>query len=211
MEFLVREEDKLVKYSCECDIDALDRIRKEIIYKCGVREHKSFETDYINIRNLYIENYQEKIVGKKDYFEETRDIYHIEYDLIRIPRLSTIIDGFIKYEDLDLINYLNGSKELPDELEEYKAYLARKCLEARNELLNSNCSIKRLRDLTDEIEGYEKCTNYLNSFNLIKQSDYLDQIREIIVLKTHGFIDYDSYNYVTSFTKGLKIKNGYKM
>ena len=107
MVYLRHEDDKMVKYDVEYDLEKLDVLRYEIINLCGKREYVSYETDYPNAQDhLLRENYREYPVGEKEYFEETRIVYRVEYNLIHEPILSILIRDFIQDNDPALLDYI---------------------------------------------------------------------------------------------------------
>ena len=96
MYFFDLDETIVVKYEVEINNEKLKKLKKEIIKKCSMIEHKSYETinPLSQFNFYYMKNYKKEKTNKKD-FETKKDIYLISYDLYNPPYLVTLIDELL--------------------------------------------------------------------------------------------------------------------
>lgn len=100
MYYIEETDNEVVKYEVKLDTDRLKSLKEEIIEKCSEIDHRCYESDYEPgydfFETHHIENYHSTKTGKtKEYFEETRDIYKIEYDEYKSPLIVDYIDILI--------------------------------------------------------------------------------------------------------------------
>ncbi len=102
--------ERIEKYQVNFSREKIERLKKEIIDRCSYIEHKEFISDYPPIfdDNSIIKNFHDTLVGKKEYFEETRDVYSYSYDEYKPPYLIELINRLI-----------NGDAEVIDEILTY--------------------------------------------------------------------------------------------
>lgn len=208
MEFLKKDCDKLVKYDVQFDVEKLELVRKEIIKKCGIRQHYEYQTDYpehLSVDRLLIENYTDSKVGQKEYFEEMRTIYSVSFDKIEEPELAQYINAFIKNEDQKLLECIYNYNLLPNN---YANYL-NKSNEQRNILINdikdaldaSDMAINydEIKEKVDELKNIDANLKKNQTLNLTYQEDYKDAVRAAFKMKLIGTIPYDEYERVMKF------------
>lgn len=199
MIYLRHENDKMVKYEVEYDIEKLKNLRYEIVKLCGSREYVAYETDYSAMyHNLYNENSNETKAGKKEYFGETRTVYHAEYNLIHEPMLSILIKNFIQKEDYTLIDYILENKEFKKEVIENDK--KKKLLRELKEYISENMDYDRLRNMINQLERIPDVDNS----NLENQNKYFDLVKKEIRLTKVEEIDYEAFNKAIEFVKIIK-------
>lgn len=131
MFYFVNNEGIIEKYQVNFDKDKIEKLKNDIIKNCSFIQHKEYESDYFpRFRDEIIVNFTYTPTGEeKEYFEETRDIYHFSYDQYQPPYL------------VDLINQLlNGNSKAIDEIFNYDT-----------STLNINDRIKIINDEFNEI------------------------------------------------------------
>ena len=110
--------------------DEIKDLRNEIIDNCSIITHEEYDSDYEpHINDCFIRNYKQKLIGTKEYFEETRMLYHISYELFTPPHLVSLIDRLLRNEpaalyEIDHYNYQN-EKDIDDIINE-KSYMCKK-------------------------------------------------------------------------------------
>ena len=202
MEYLKREDDRIIKYDVNFNWDNLEKIRYENIKKCGMREHQSYDSDYSpRVDPIFIENYSDESIGTKDYFEETRTLYHIEYDLISEPLLAKLI----REKNMELLEYVYENKKIAEkDLFKNNKNLKKKILKKLKEMLNKNIDYTKIREYLNQLEEIEKQDQLNLSLNLISQKKYINKIKKEITMEKVDEIDLYTYDKVAKFTKNLK-------
>ncbi|MBR1376253.1 MAG: hypothetical protein IJ565_00335 [Bacilli bacterium] len=113
MNYYVREGNVISKYNVIYDKVILKRLKREVIDNCSVIKKHEETTNYITdiVDGSYeIRNMTKKAIGEKEYYEETRTVYHITYDKYIYPRLVYIIDRLLK-NDLSVLSELYAGTE----------------------------------------------------------------------------------------------------
>ena len=199
MKYVKENEENVVIYDVSYNEEKLKELKEEITFNCGRREHHSYETDYLPYINNIV-NYKQKYVGKKEYFEETRDVYQVDYDKILEPQLSTLIDSFIKKGDLSLFDYLYNGYDFID------LYDARK-----EKIFELKCKLKDMVENDEEIARIKVTLDKLNELvknikedeKLKDQREYLEAVKNEIVLTKEDEMDYETYNRVLTLSRKL--------
>ena len=204
MEYLKREKDLIIKYDVNIEKEKLLKLRKTIIKKCGVRKHKIIETDYPRFDILFYENYTKEKIGEKEYFEETRDVYREEFDLISEPKLAKLINLLVEKEDLSLLDYLYNGKELDYQVTDDDYKITRKEIVNKiNHQLSNSTDYNVLKGLINELEVLDR-TSKVGDIKLESQKDYIEETKQLIHLTKIDLIQYDEYERVMNFVKTLK-------
>jgi hypothetical protein len=207
MEYLRREDNYMVKYEITYDEEELDSLAKTILYKCGKRVHHSYASDYPNAGKYY-ENLEMTPIGEQEYWEETRTVYQVEYDEIKVPRLTELIHSLINYDQTDIIDFLFDDERVKDE--EPDDGLTR--IAKLNESLITLVTHKGFTDYDKaidilntikEIDQQIKKNNDINACR-IDENDYIPDIKKLIHIKEIGRMDYETYNSVIEFKKCRK-------
>lgn len=97
------------KYQVKFNKEEIEKLRENIIYNCSNIVHREYRSDYsprFIDRNL-IRNFHATLVGEKEYFEETRDVYLFSYDEYEPPYLIKLIDRLLKEDTTVLEEILN--------------------------------------------------------------------------------------------------------
>lgn len=126
--------DTIEKIKVTCDKEKLKEIREILVNRCSIAIHRETETDYSPkfdnpklIRNMHY-----SYVGEKEYFEETRDIFHYSYDELIPPYLVTIIDKLLADDPLAVEYLLNYTPSSNTTLEEKINTLTQELVNAPN-------------------------------------------------------------------------------
>ena len=211
--FYIEETDnELVKYEVELDIEKLSSLKVEIIDNCSKISHHCYESDYRLTYNFFqnhdIRNYHftEKR-KKKDYFEELRNIYKIEYDEYEHPLIVGYIDSLLKGET-SVISSLKSYSSFTNPLE--KARISEN--EAKSTL------IKYLNKPLEEIK-VESLTQSIHTLSRLKEdiiinqnqksvAVYYDDVMKCITLTEVDRIDKDAIRKVEEFKGASYTKKG---
>ena len=187
MIYIKETDEELIKYELEVDKDKLIQLREEIIENCSEIEHVEYESETEPLQELEttfrIKNYYKRFTGKqKEYFEETKDIYKIEFDKYNFTPLVIYIDDILRE---DLSSY--------KKLESYKGNAL---VKENTELLNEAADIK------DKIEK-EVSKDFLDmEISIIKALLFrLAAIQETFKLNQNQQNDMNYYNDVIDCIK----------
>ena len=212
MNYIIKVDNNMVKYSVDYDEELLRTIKSEIIDKCGFRQHFSYDTvfldNYKDYNSIYIKNFKKTDTKKLDNFG--RKIYHVEYDEIERPMLVSAIDSFLAKDSQKILEYICGDDSFKKsdahnkikELYERKialVYSIKKLLDTvitndKEKFEELGMRIKELENIMDNID--------LNkNLNLKNQVNYLDLLKESFTLTKLDEIDYNTYQKVMNFNK----------
>ncbi len=212
MNYIIKVDNNMVKYSVDYDEELLRTIKSEIIDKCGFRQHLSYDTvfldNYKDYNSIYIRNFKKTDTKKLDNFG--RKIYHVEYDEIERPMLVSAIDSFLAKDSQKILEYICGDDSFKKsdadnkikELYERKivlVYSIKKLLDTvitndKEKFEELGMRIKELENIMDNID--------LNkNLNLKNQVNYLDLLKESFTLTKLDEIDYNTYQKVMNFNK----------
>lgn len=203
-----RKNDEVIeKYQISFDKEEIEKLKKEIINKCSFIKHEEFESEYSpKFTDKIIKNFRYTSTGvEKEYFEETRTIYHYSYDEYQPPYLveliNKLLNGDLKSID-EILNYDLSSEisiddkicSLNKELMEIDSEDITKKKEKLRELhVLLNC--KNLNKNQQSIDPYYNRLVDLIKFNLIDllQMSELSKIESFFEIDlTNKFIDSDS-------------------
>ena len=108
MVYLKRNNDVVEKYKVDFDKERIEKLKNEIVNKCSFTEHKEYESDsYISIDVNTVKNFMCNLIGKKEYFEEVRDVYFYQYDEYNPPYLVELINRLLKDDSSAIEEILN--------------------------------------------------------------------------------------------------------
>ena len=179
MLYFRKNDDVIEKYQVDFDKEKIEKLKQEIINNCSFITHIEFESDYTpRLSNEIIRNFKYTPTGKeKEYFEETRKIYHYSYDRYEPPYLVALINQLLndnpKVID-QILNYETPSKSTIDDNID-SAYKEFKEIDPENVTKRAE-KLKELEDLLkakklninqQNIDLYYKELMELIKFNLI--------------------------------------------
>lgn len=205
MEYYKFEDKEIIKYNVKFDLMSLICLKSDIISRCGDLKHRSYDTDCPNsINKNYIYNYKEDKIGTIDYFEESRDYFHVEYDEIIVPELAILIDDLID-GGLELIPYLLDERKFPES--EISDNLKKELLD-RETLLNELSSSKyksydEIIKLCKEIK--EISGRIVGNSGKERQTSFLPRVKKVVSLTEIDRLDIETYNKYNNF---FDINNG---
>lgn len=98
MVYLKRNNDVAEKYKVDFDKEQIEKLKNEIVNNCSFIEHKEYESDSssISIDVNTVKNFTYNLIGKKEYFEEVKDVYFYQYDEYNPPYLVELINRLLK-------------------------------------------------------------------------------------------------------------------
>ena len=204
MEYIRKENGKMVKYEVEFNWSELEVIKRKIIKNCGIREHISYDTDFLEINNcLLMENYTRKASETKDCYGEKKVVYHVEYDFIHEPFLAKLIDR----KKIEIVEYLFWNKEIIDRdiLDEYDRG-KENLLTQLNELLlqKEKMDCAKAKMILDKIKELEEQDEINKKLNLEDQANYIDEMKKYVTINKVDELDVEIYDRVMNFSKVLK-------
>lgn len=126
IEYIIKDNNKFVKYGITYDKYLLNSFRREICKKCGIRRHvvkKQIGKRIYLIEDFLIENLRIGFIGKKITDEAIDNEYLLEYYLIEEPSLAQAIKKFINENIEDLVNLihyniLSQNKDIGDNIDD---------------------------------------------------------------------------------------------
>lgn len=213
MYYIEETDNEVIKYEVTINSERLLALKEEIIENCSEISHHCYESDY-ELTHDYLQihdirDYHFTETGKKkDYFEETRDIYKIEYDEYDHPLIVDYIDILI-----------NGDTSVIPSLKNYSSFShpLGKARESENAVKST--LIYYLNKPLEEIE-IESLTQSIHTLSCLKEdiikninqksvSVYYDDVMKCITLIEVDRINKDAIKRVeefqgTSYTKKIK-------
>ena len=216
--FYFRKNGEVIeKYQVHFDKDEIEKLKKEIINNCSFIEHKVYVSDYEpRFTNEIIRNFTCTPTGrKKEYFEETRDLYQYSYDEYKPPYLVELINQLLNGDSKAIDNILNYDISTKSTLDD-KINLANKEFNkiAPEDISKKKEKLKELEDLLKAKELNKKQQSidlyYAQLIGLIK-FDLIDllPINELVKIETFLEINLSSKveisnSNVRPFVKSLK-------
>ncbi len=204
VEYLIRENDKIVKYGITYDENVLEKLRREICKKCGIRHHKKEQriSTHIYKEDFLIENLNSKKIGGQEVDYGFYNIYELDYYLIEEPYLSKIIKEFIngKIENIVLLIHYgiieNEKTNFNSEIQKLKKKI---------DYYLSSDNINDLNSIMEEIQLNLDDKKYNKSLDLCDQNDYINKLKSIIIISKKEEMDYNEYENFNKFTQKSKI------
>ena len=213
MIYFRKNNDLIEKYNVNFDKSKIKNLRQEIIDNCSFIEHIEFESDYSPrfIDESLIKNFYYKNTGeKKEYFEETRDIYFYSYDEYKPPYLIKLIDKLLNNEEnvlrqifsydtsiktgIDEIN--NKIKKLNTEFNKIDIYN----IEDKKNKLNEIEELVKLKKLNKNQKNIE---NYYNELITLIDIKLVDKISVSELKRIESFLEINLNNKIND-SKVLK-------
>lgn len=213
MYYIEETDNEVIKYEVTINSERLLALKEEKIENCSEISHHCYESDY-ELTHYYLQNHDirdyhfTETGKKKDYFEETRDIYKIEYDEYDHPLIVDYIDILI-----------NGDTSVIPSLKNYSSFShpLGKARESENAVKST--LIYYLNKPLEEIE-IESLTQSIHTLSCLKEdiikninqksvSVYYDDVMKCITLIEVDRINKDAIKRVeefqgTSYTKKIK-------
>ena len=203
MYYIKETDNELIKYEVELDTERLKNLKEEIIDNCSEISHHCYESDYELTHDYFqnhdIRNYHFTETGKKkDYFEEIRDIYKIEYDEYEHPLIVDYIDSLI-----------NGDTSVIPSLKSYSSFTHPLGAARESEKAVKSTLINYLNKPLEEIK-IESLTQSIHTLSCLKEdiiknknqknvAVYYDDVMECIKLKEVDRIDKDAIRRLEEF------------
>ena len=216
--FYFRKNGEVIeKYQVHFDKDEIVKLKEKIINNCSFIQHRVYVSDYAPIfTNEIIGNFTCTPTGrKKEYFEETRELYQYSYDEYKPPYLVELINQFLNGDSKAIDNILNYDISTKSTLDD-KINLANKEFNkiAPEDISKKKEKLKELEDLLKAKELNKKQQSidlyYAQLIGLIK-FDLIDllPINELVKIETFLEINLSSKveisnSNVRPFVKSLK-------
>lgn len=216
--FYFRKNGEVIeKYQVHFDKDEIVKLKEKIINNCSFIQHRVYVSDYAPIfTNEIIGNFTCTPTGrKKEYFEETRDLYQYSYDEYKPPYLVELINQLLNGDSKAIDNILNYDISTKSTLDD-KINLANKEFNkiAPEDISKKKEKLKELEDLLKAKELNKKQQSidlyYAQLIGLIK-FDLIDllPINELVKIETFLEINLSSKveisnSNVRPFVKSLK-------
>ena len=193
MLYFRKNDDVIEKYQIDFDKEKIKKLKQEIINNCSLIKHIEYESDYTPIlSNEIVKNFTYTRTGKeREYFEETRDIYHYSYDRYEPPYLVELINQLLNDNSKvidQILNYEISSESTIDDSIEL-AYKEFKEIDPENVTKKSE-KLKELEDLL-------KAKNYnINQQNI---DLYYKELIELIKFNLIDSLPINELNKIESF------------
>ena len=195
MLYFRKNDDVIEKYQVNFDKEKIKKLKQEIINNCSFITHIEYEGDYAPIlSNEIVRNFTYTPTGKeREYFEETRDIYHYSYDRYEPPYLVALINQLLLLNDnskvIDqILNYEIASKSTIDDKIEL-AYKEFKEIDPEN----ATKKVEKLKELENLLKAKKLNINQQN-IDL-----YYNQLIELIKFNLIDSLPINELNKIESF------------
>lgn len=195
MLYFRKNDDVIEKYQVIFDKEKIKKLKQEIINNCSFITHIEYESDYAPIlSNEIVRNFTYTPTGKeREYFEETRDIYHYSYDRYEPPYLVALINQLLLLNDnskvIDqILNYEIASKSTIDDKIEL-AYKEFKEIDPEN----ATKKAEKLKELENLLKAKKLNINQQN-IDL-----YYNQLIELIKFNLIDSLPINELNRIESF------------
>ena len=195
MLYFRKNDDVIEKYQVNFDKEKIKKLKQEIINNCSFITHIECESDYTPIlSNEIVRNFTYTPTGKeREYFEETRDIYHYSYDRYEPPYLVALINQLLLLNDnskvIDqILNYEIASKSTIDDKIEL-AYKEFKEIDPEN----ATKKAEKLKELENLLKAKKLNINQQN-IDL-----YYNQLIELIKFNLIDSLPINELNKIESF------------
>lgn len=194
--FYFRKNGEVIeKYQVHFDKDEIEKLKKQIINNCSFIEHKVYVSDYEpRFTNEIIRNFTCTPTGrKKEYFEETRELYQYSYDEYKPPYLVGLINQFLNGDSKAIDNILNYNISPKSTLDD-RINLANKEFNriAPEDINKKKEKLKELEDLlkTRELNKNQQSIDlyYAQLIELIK-FDLIDSLPISELVKIESFLE----------------------
>lgn len=195
MLYFRKNDDVIEKYQVNFDKEKIKKLKQEIINNCSFITHIEYESDYApRLSNEIVRNFTYTPTGKeREYFEETRDIYHYSYDRYEPPYLVALINQLLLLNDnskvIDqILNYEIASKSTIDDKIEL-AYKEFKEIDPEN----ATKKAEKLKELENLLKAKKLNINQQN-IDL-----YYNQLIELIKFNLIDSLPINELNKIESF------------
>ena len=193
MLYFRKNDDVIEKYQIDFDKEKIKKLKQEIINNCSLIKHIEYESDYTPIlSNEIVKNFTYTRTGKeREYFEETRDIYHYSYDKYEPPYLVELINQLLNDNSKvidQILNYEISSESTIDDSIEL-AYKEFKEIDPEN--------VTKKAEKLKELEDLLKAKNYnINQQNI---DLYYKELIELIKFNLIDSLPINELNKIESF------------
>ena len=109
MYYFKQNGEKIEKYQINFNKEEIEKLKLEIINNCSFIKHVEYTSDYSpKFKDISLKKkFKSKYVGKKEYFEEAREIYSYSYDEYNPPYLVELINRLLNGDITSIDNILN--------------------------------------------------------------------------------------------------------
>lgn len=212
----VKEEGVLRKYKIEVDKENLESLKIKLINECSVIKHikekqrednLTSDYDFMHIRN-YSKRFIERIDNRDFYGPPMIDIYEVEYDLYKEPKIVKLVEEALNGNDekaLELLEYKH-EEEVHESLEEKLNAL----LSNKDNFKNNEKFIYETKTLLEDYKNtkYQKpVSTYLNDIKTCVKLVLIDEISYEDYLRVYNFVDKEKQDKID---KTLSINMVYK-
>ena len=192
--------EKIEKYHIAFNKEEIEKLKSEIINNCSFINHVEYSSDYppkFNNVSL-IKNFRSTYTEKKEYFEETRDVYLYSYDEYKPPYLVELIDKLLN-EDITSIDkilnyYISPNLSIEDNIKLVNQELTEIDIENINakkeklKELENLLELKKLNKKRQNIDTYYKQLLSLIRFDLVDSLSIneIDRVKTFLSMNELG-------------------------
>lgn len=200
MIYFMKNDELIEKYQVNFDKEIIEKLKNEIIYNCSFVKHAEYESDYFpSFTDEIIRNFTYTPTGKKkEYFEETRDIYLYSYDEYNPPYLVELINQLLNEDSKAIDKILNY--EIPAQL----------TIDDRINYANQEFDRIAPEDITKKKEKIKELEDLLKAKELNKEQQsidlYYDQLIGLIKFDLIDSLSISELDKVESFL-GVKVSS----
>ena len=204
MIYFKKNDELIEKYQIIFNKEKVEKLKSEIINNCSFIKHEEYESDYSpKFTDEIIRNFKCSLTGKKkDYFEETRDIYLYSYDEYKPPYLVELINQLLKGNTKVIDKILKYDTSTTSNLDDKIRKLNQEFIRIDPE------NITKKKAKLDEIEELLK-TKELNK-NQQSIEFYYNELMKLINIVLIDSISVNELNKIEEFLE-IKILNKIKI
>ena len=179
MYYFKKSDDVIEKYQVHFEKEEVKKLQEKIINRCSVIKHVNFEGEDIPkiLDKRFIRNLKYTRIGKKEYFEETRDIYSIQYDRYEPPYLAAIIERILGRDFTaigELLHYqVSNSTSIEEKINLVNTEMISIPL---SDIAKKKQKLEELEDLLKEKARSEEISSYYEQLISLFQFEFVDSI-----------------------------------
>lgn len=196
--------ENIVKFKITLGVEALVKLRSEIINKCSHIKHitnkvpDSLKPDIFDVS--HIRNYKEKVIGRVDkgFYSNPEVEYFVEYDYYEHPILVKYIDDLLHGDTSSIEKIENMNIESSNEEKTFLEYQ-----EQIIESLKDGTSNDRSKQIELLKQNNQKIIDYYNEHELnknqISANEYKKKVLSCILMKKAAILPINSAIEVLNF------------
>jgi hypothetical protein len=217
MIYFKENDDVIEKYLVNFDKEEIEKLKKKIIDDCSFIKHKEYKSDSSpRFDDKFIKNFEcLPTEEKKEYFEETKEIYQYSYDEYIPPYLVELIDELLNGNSKVIDKILNYDISTKSTIDDKINLVNQEFIKMPPEdITKRKLKLKELEDLLKEKElneGQQSIKSYYEKLIELIRFDIVDLISISELSRIESFLEINLANKIINsnskdkpYTKELK-------